>query len=219
MTAVEAAVEAVVPRLRGVSHLVAAIGLPVLGAVLIAAADGTGARLACVVYTLGVTAMYAVSSLYHRGRWSPATKRRLRRLDHSTILVSIAATYTPIAAVGLDTSVGRPLLGAVWSLTVAGVVIRNLWLDAPRWLIVAVYLAVGWLAVVATPALWDQTGAVTSTLVMAGGLSYSLGAVVYARRRPDPIPATFGYHEVFHAFVVLAGLLMYAAEFRVVSTA
>ena len=205
------------PRLRGASHLGAAIGLPILGAVLIVAGHDTGARVASAVYTLGVSGMYAVSATYHRGRWTPETKRKLRRLDHSTILVSIAATYTPLTVVGLHGAAGTPLLVAVWALTFAGVVVRNLWLDAPRWLAAAVYLAVGWLAVFAMPSMWDQIGAGSTVLIALGGLAYSVGAVVYARKRPDPFPATFGYHEVFHAFVVVAGLLMYAAEYRVVS--
>lgn len=205
------------PRLRGASHLGAAIGLPLLGAALIAAGHDTGARIASAVYTLGVTAMYAVSATYHRGRWTPETKRKLRRLDHSTILVSIAATYTPLTVVGLDGAAGTPLLVAVWTLTAVGVVVRNLWLDAPRWLAVAVYLAVGWLSVLAMPAMWDQIGPGSTMLIAVGGLAYSVGAVVYARQRPDPFPTTFGYHEVFHALVVIAGLLMYAAEYRVVS--
>ena len=205
------------PRLRGASHLVAAVGLPILGIALVLAAHDTGARIASVIYTLGVSAMYAVSATYHRGRWTPETKRKLRRLDHSTILVSIAATYTPLTVVGLHGAAGTPLLAAVWGLTAAGVIVRNLWLDAPRWLAVAVYLAVGWLAVVAMPAMWDQIGGRSTLLIASGGLAYSVGAVVYARKRPDPFPATFGYHEVFHAFVVVAGLLMYAAEYRVVS--
>jgi hemolysin III len=205
------------PRLRGASHLAAAIGLPILGVALIAAGHDAGARIASAVYTLGVTAMYAVSATYHRGAWDEVTKRRLRRLDHSTILVSIAATYTPLTVVGLTGAAGRPLLIAVWTVTIAGVVIRNTWLDAPRWLVVAVYLAVGWLALLAAPAMWDQLGRRSTVLIGLGGLAYSVGAVVYARKRPDPFPATFGYHEVFHALVVLAGLLMYAAEYRVVS--
>jgi hemolysin III len=205
------------PRLRGASHLVAAMALPILGAALIAVAHDTKARVAAGVYTVGVGAMYAVSATYHRGVWTAEAKRRLRRLDHSTILVSIAATYTPLTVVGLHGAAGRPLLVAVWTLAIAGVVVRNLWLEAPRWLTVAVYLLVGWLAVVAMPAMWDQLGGRSTTLILLGGLAYSVGAVVYARKRPDPFPATFGYHEVFHAFVVVAGLLMYAAEYRVVS--
>jgi hemolysin III len=175
--------------------------------------------VAVAIYTTGVTAMYATSACYHRRSWSPAAKQRMRRLDHSMILVGIAATYTPIAAIGLDRSTATALLAVVWGLAIAGVVIRNLWLGAPRWLVAAVYIGVGWTALGALPALWSQLGAVTFGLLVAGGLVYSLGALVYSRRRPDPAPAVFGYHEVFHALVLVAGLIFYAAVARVVAMA
>src|SRR6185295_9505338 len=135
------------------------------------------------------------------------------------ILIGIAATYTPIAAIGLDGSTARALLVAVWGLAAGGIVIRNVWLGAPRWIVPAVYIGVGWTALVVTPALWSQLGEVTFALVLVGGLAYSLGAVVYGRRRPDPVPAVFGYHEVFHALVILAGLIFYAAVARVAMSA
>jgi hemolysin III len=170
------------------------------------------------IYAAGVTAMYATSACYHRGRWSISAKQRMRRLDHSMILIGIAATYTPIAAIGLDGPTARALLAAVWGLAAAGIVIRNLWLGAPRWVVPAVYIAVGWAALAVLPALWSQLGALTFALLLLGGIAYSLGAVVYGRRRPDPVPAVFGYHEVFHALVLLAGLIFYAAVARVAIT-
>ena len=204
------------PRYRGVSHEVAAAVFPVLGAVLVVAAHGAAAKVATVVYTVGISAMYTVSACYHRGSWSPAAKRRMRRLDHSTILVGIAATYTPVAAIGLDQSTGRLLLVAVWSLAVTGVVVRNLWLTAPSWVVATVYVAVGWVAVGVAPALVHHLGAPTLALVVTGGATYTLGAVVYSRKRPDPAPTVFGYHEVFHALVVGAGIMFYAAVATVV---
>lgn len=205
------------PRLRGVSHQVAAFAFPPLGLVAMAAAGTARARLAVAVYTVGVTAMYATSAVYHRGRWTPATRRRLRRVDHSMILVGTAATYTPIVAIGLRPSTARPLLAVVWVLALAGVLIRNMWLGAPRWLVAAVYMAVGWVAVGVLPALWAQLGVVTFALVLAGGTVYSLGALVYSRRRPDPVPGVFGFHEVFHALVLVAGLIFYVVIVRVVA--
>jgi hemolysin III len=206
------------PRLRGVSHEIAAFVFPALGLLLVVVAPARS-RGPVAIYTVGVTAMYATSACYHRGRWSPSATRRMRRLDHSMILIGIAATYTPIASIGLDRSTARPLLVAVWGLAAGGIVIRNVWLGAPRWVVPAVYIAVGWTALAVIPALWSQLGGVTCALLFVGGLTYSLGALVYGQRRPDPVPATFGYHEVFHALVLLAGLIFYAAVARVALTA
>jgi len=207
------------PRWRGASHLVAAIVFPVLGIVLVAVADTAAARWSALVYTVGVTAMYAASALYHRGDWSPPVRRRLRRLDHSMILVGIAATYTPIAVVGLDTRSARILLGVVWPLAVAGIVVQMLWLNAPRWLVAGLYVVIGWTALAFVPVLWNLLGVLTFLLVVAGGVVYSVGARVYSTRRPDPLPAVFGFHEVFHALVIVAGLIFYAAIARVILTA
>jgi len=207
------------PRWRGASHLVAAIVFPVLGIVLVAVADTAAARWSALVYTVGVTAMYAASALYHRGDWSPPVRRRLRRLDHSMILVGIAATYTPIAVVGLDTRSARILLGVVWPLAAAGIVVQMLWLNAPRWLVAGLYVVIGWTALAFVPVLWNQLGVLTFLLVVAGGVVYSVGARVYSTRRPDPLPAVFGFHEVFHALVIVAGLIFYAAIARVILTA
>jgi hemolysin III len=211
------AVEPVKPRLRGVTHEVAAVVFPALGLLLVLVVPARS-RMPVTIYTAGVTAMYATSACYHRGRWSISAKQRMRRLDHSMILIGIAATYTPIAAIGLDRSTARALLVAVWGLTAAGIAIRNVWLGAPRWVVPAVYIGVGWTALAVTPALWSQLGGVTFALLLVGGLAYSLGALVYGQRRPDPVPAVFGYHEVFHALVLLAGLIFYAAVARVAIT-
>jgi hemolysin III len=207
------------PRWRGVSHEIAAIVFPVLGAILVVAADTPAARWSVLVYTLGVTAMYATSASYHRGHWQPTTRRRLRRLDHSMILVGIASTYTPIAVVGLDTRSARILLGIVWPLAIAGICVRMFWLTAPRWLVAGLYVVIGWTAVAFVPVLWRQLGVTTFVLVLCGGLVYSAGAIVYATRRPDPVPEVFGFHEVFHALVLLAGLIFYAAVASVIVTA
>jgi hemolysin III len=206
------------PRLRGVSHEVAAFVFPALGLLLVVVAPARS-RGPVAIYTVGVTAMYAASACYHRGRWSPSARVRMRRLDHSMILIGIAATYTPIASIGLDGSTARALLAVVWGLAAGGIVIRNVWLGAPRWMVPAVYIAVGWTALAVIPALWSQLGVVTCALLLLGGVTYSLGALVYGRRRPDPVPAVFGYHEVFHALVLLAGLVFYAAVARVAITA
>ena len=215
----DAAALEVKPSLRGVSHEIAAFVFPVLGIVLIVVAHSAAARWAALVYTVGVTAMYTTSACYHRGHWTPPVKKRLRRLDHSMILVGIAATYTPIAVVGLDTRSAKILLGIVWPVAVAGIVVQMLWLHAPRWLSAGLYVVIGWLALAFLPVLWNQLGVITCALLVCGGVVYSLGAVVYATRRPDPAPAVFGFHEVFHALTVLAGLFFYIAIARVIVTA
>jgi hemolysin III len=207
------------PRWRGTSHQIAAFVFPVLGVVLVTVAHTTAARWAALVYTVGVTAMYATSASYHRGNWSPSVRRRLRRLDHSMILVGIAATYTPIAVVGLGTRSARILLGVVWPLALAGIVVQMLWINAPRWLVAALYVVIGWTAVLFLPVLWRDLGVLTFTLVIGGGVVYSVGAWVYSARRPDPMPGVFGFHELFHALVVVAGLVFYAAIARVVVNA
>jgi len=207
------------PRLRGVSHEIAAFVSPVLGLVLVALAPTTSVRWAALVYTVGLTSMYATSALYHRGHWSSAVRLRLRRLDHSMIMVAIASTYTPVAVAALDAGSSRVLLGVVWSLAVVGIGIQLLWLNAPRWLVATLYIAIGWTAVAFAPTLWRDLGVISFSLLVIGGIVYSLGAVVYSTRRPDPVPAVFGYHEVFHLLVIAAGLVLYAAIVRVVVTA
>ncbi len=205
------------PRLRGWSHLLAAVTFPLLGLTLVAVADGSRAKAATLAYTVGLTAMYGVSAAYHRGRWSPVVKRRLRRLDHSTILVGIAASYTPLLVVGVGGATGRYLLALVWASATVGVVLRVLWLDGPGWLMAATYLGVGWLALLGLPQLVHGLGWVSFALVLAGGLVYSAGAAVFALHRPDPVPTVFGYHEVFHALVLLAGACHYVAIARTVA--
>jgi hemolysin III len=217
--AAESNVEEAKPSGRGVSHEVAAFVFPFLGLALVVVAPTAAARWSALVYTVGVTAMYATSACYHRGHWSPPVRRRLRRLDHSMILVGIAATYTPLAVVGLDSRSARVLLGIVWSLAIVGVVVQMLWLDAPRWLVAGIYVVIGWTALAFVPVLWRQLGVVTFSLIVAGGILYSVGAKVYSTRRPDPAPAVFGFHEVFHALVLAAGLVFYVAIARVIVAA
>jgi len=196
---------------------VAAGLFPVLGLALVVVADGAGAKLATAVYTAGVTAMYAVSATYHRGRWGPSVRRRLRRLDHSMILVGIAATYTPIMAIGVGGTAGTLLLWAAWLGAAGGVALRLVWFDGPDWLAAVIYLGLGWVAVLGLPSVVRNLGGGTFALVLLGGLVYSAGAVVFARRRPDPVPDLFGYHEVFHALVLLAGICFYVAVARTVA--
>lgn len=169
------------------------------------------ARWFVLVYGLGVTTMLTVSATYHSGRFSPSVTATLRRVDHSTILFAIAGSYTALAGLSLTGTRRVVLLAVVWAASIGGVVLRMAWLDAPRLLTALVYLVAGWTVVIDFPGL---VGALTGTelaLVAGGGVVYSLGGLVYARRRPDPWPHTFGYHEVFHSLVTLAAAAHLAA--------
>ncbi len=199
------------PRLRGVLHQWAFAASLVAGAALILQAGSTRARLAMAVYALSVAALFGTSALYHRVHWRTLGARRwMRRLDHTMIFVLIAGSYTPFGLLVLRGTLGVPLLIAVWSMALVGAVFKLVWIDAPGWLIATTYVAVGWIAVVACPELIDRLGAAAVAALALGGLLYSAGAVIYARQRPDPAPAVFGYHELFHLLVIVAAALQYA---------
>ena len=198
------------PRLRGVLHQWAFVGSLVTGTGLILLAGGARATLAVAVYAFSVSGLFGVSALYHRVTWRPAARRWMRQLDHAMIFVLIAGTYTPIGVLVLSGGLAVAVLCVVWAGAVAGVVLNLAWRNAPRWVGVAVYVALGWVAVVAMPQLADRLGLAWLGLIVTGGLAYSAGALVYASRRPDPVPAVFGYHEVFH-LLVIAGVAAHLA--------
>jgi hemolysin III len=198
------------PRLRGVSHQVAFFVSLVSGTVLIVAASGAEIRSEVAIYAASLSGLLGVSALLHRRDWRPAVRRHLRRLDHSMIFVLIAGTYTPIAGTVLHGSLRTAVLLTVWVGALAGVVLTVAWIDAPKWAAALPYVALGWVAIVAIPQLLDGLGVAGLSLVALGGALYTTGAVVYARKRPDPIPAVFGYHEVFHALVIAAAAAHYA---------
>jgi hemolysin III len=185
----------------------------VLFAVLAIRASGPADVAAVVVYGMCVTGMLAVSATYHSGRFSPPATALLKRLDHSTILLAIAGTYTAVIVIGLDGTTRLVLLLVTWVAAVIGISIRMFWLDAPYPLVAAVYVVVGWLALIDLPAYLDALTPGELALIVLGGALYTAGAVVYALHKPNPFPATFGYHEVFHALVVLAALAQYVAVF------
>jgi hemolysin III len=206
------AIAAVKPRLRGVSHKWAFFVSLFLGAALIVAADTPQATLAVAVYAVSLSALLGTSALYHRVDWSsPEVRRWMRRLDHSMIFFLIAGTYTPFALLVLDGPLADAILALVWVGAVAGAVVEIIWIEHPKWVAALVYISLGWVAVVPFPALWDEMGAAGTLLVAAGGLLYTVGAVVYATQRPNPSPRVFGYHEVFHLFVILAAAAHFAA--------
>jgi hemolysin III len=199
------------PRLRGVSHQWAFYVSLALGAALVVAAEGGQPRLAAAVYAVSVAALFGTSALYHRITWaSQAARRWMKRLDHSMIFFLIAGTYTPFALLVLDGVLATVILAVVWSGALAGIVMKLVWIDAPKALVAILYLALGWVAVAAFPTMLDELGITGTVLVAVGGLLYTAGALVYAFQRPDPAPAVFGYHEVFHALVILAAALQYA---------
>jgi hemolysin III len=199
------------PRLRGVSHQYAFFVALAAGAALVVLARGVEARVAVGVYALSLAAMFGASALYHRIDWQPRPRAWLRRLDHSMIYVLVAGTYTPFALLVLAPTMGWTIIGVVWGGAVAGVAVSLLWIDAPRWLTAMLYVVLGWVGFIVLPQLWDRAGPLTVVLLAAGGLLYTVGAVVYARQRPDPAPRVFGYHEVFHALVIAAALAHFTA--------
>lgn len=198
-----------IPRLRGISHLVACALALAAAAELVYRAPSARAGVALTVYGAGLVALFGASALYHRWSGSRRVKAFLRRLDHSTIYVFIAATYTPIAVLVLHGTLGWTLLAVVWVGAVAGVVFSVGAFGERRIVTSLCYLALGWAALAALPRLVVALGALPLTLLAVGGVLYSLGAVVYATRRPDPWPRTFGFHEVFHALVIAAAAAQY----------
>jgi hemolysin III len=199
------------PRLRGVSHQWAFFVSCAIGAALVIAAPSGTPRLAAGIYALSVAALFGVSALYHRITWASAAARRwMRRLDHSAIFVLIAGSYTPFALLVLDGALSTVILIVVWAGALGGILLKLVWIDAPKLLTAIVYVALGWVAVAAFPDLIEELGVTGTALVVAGGLLYTAGALVYAFKRPDPVPTVFGYHEVFHALVIVAAALQYA---------
>jgi hemolysin III len=199
------------PRLRGVSHQWAFFVSLAAGAALVVAAPPGEARLAVTIYAVSVAALFGTSALYHRINWSSIGARRwMRRLDHSMIFMLIAGTYTPFAVLVLDGTLSTAILIVVWVGAIGGVILKLAWVDVPKGVMALIYLALGWVALAAFPDLFSELGFTGGGMVAAGGLLYTLGALVYAFKRPDPVPAVFGYHEVFHALVIVAAALQYA---------
>ncbi|MGZ6627613.1 MAG: PAQR family membrane homeostasis protein TrhA [Solirubrobacteraceae bacterium] len=199
------------PRLRGVSHQWAFLASVPLGLALVILAGDARARIALTTYAISLAALFGVSALYHRIDWrSVAARGRIRRLDHSMIFVLIAGSYTPIAVLVLHGPLATAILIAAWSGAILGVAFSLLWGNPPTWLRAALCVALGWIAVAALPQLGAAIGIIGLTLLGLGGVLYTVGGVVYALRRPDPAPAVFGYHEVFHILVIVAAALQYA---------
>jgi hemolysin III len=205
-------IAAVKPRLRGVSHEWAFFVSLFLGAGLIIAADTPKATLAVAIYAVSLSALFGTSALYHRVNWRrPRARLWMRRLDHTMIFLLIAGTYTPFALLVLHGTLATAILIAVWVGALAGTIVEMIWIEAPKWVTAIIYLQLGWVAIIAFPELWSELGVAGTLLVAGGGLLYTVGAVVYATQRPDPNPAVFGYHEVFHLLVIAAAAAQFAA--------
>jgi hemolysin III len=201
--------DTVKPRLRGWLHAGMFPAALIAGVFLTAFADSARGRVACAVYTLTACLLFGVSALYHRGTWGPRARALLRRLDHANIFLIIAGTYTPFTILLLDGAREQILLWGIWAGAIAGIGFRVFWVGAPRWLYTPCYIALGWAAIFFLPDFLRAGGIVVLSLVIAGGVLYSTGGVIYGLRRPDPWPRWFGFHEVFHSFTLAAFVVHY----------
>jgi hemolysin III len=199
------------PRLRGVLHEVAFFVALVVGVLLVIFADGTRASVAAAVFAGSVVAMLGASALYHRVTWSVRARPWMRRLDHAGIYLLIAGTYTPVGLLTLRGTLREVVLAVVWVGAAAAILMKFVWVGAPKWLSAVTGIVLGWAGVAAMPQVARRAGVAAVVLLGIGGLAYTVGAVVYARRRPDPVPAVFGYHELFHALTLVAVTCQYVA--------
>lgn len=203
------------PRLRGVSHQIAFYLAVVAGLILVAATGNARSRAVTTVYVVLLAAMLGISASYHRIERRPRSQALWGRADHAMIFAFIAGTYTPLSLLGLDPVTGHRLLALAWTAAGLGILRVLLWPRAPRAISSALYVAVGWIAVAYFPEVRAALDPVSLALVLVGGTCFTIGAVVYATQRPDPAPAVFGYHEVFHALVIIACGCHFAAIARV----
>jgi hemolysin III len=199
------------PVLRGWLHLVSFVVSLVVGPMLVARAHTLEARVVLTIYVVSLAALFGVSAAFHRIRWSPVGRRRMRRADHATIFLAIAGTYTAVAGLAVHGWAQVLVLCLVWFGGAIGVAVRQVWLDAPKWAIAVPYIVAGWSALAIIPQLVRGLGGGGFALVLAGGACYTLGAVCYSLKRPNPVPGVFGYHEVFHAFTVFGAAFHCAA--------
>jgi len=198
------------PRLRGVLHAVAFAVSCVVGILFVATAPAAR-DLAAAAFAVSASVMLGTSALYHRVRWSPGRRLWMRRADHAGVFLLIAGTYTPVALIGLHGAWRTSVLGVVWCGAALATVAKMCWTRSPKWLSAAIGIVLGWVGVVALPQLARTVGLAPVALLAAGGIAYTAGAIVYARRRPDPLPRVFGYHELFHALTIVALACQYVA--------
>jgi hemolysin III len=205
------------PRLRGVFHEWAFFASLGAAGLLLVLAGSAREAVASAVYVAALAAMFGASALYHRVMWSPSVRAWMRRLDHSTIFLFIAGTYTPFALLAVEGTLGWVVLTVVWVGAAAGMLLSLAWIGAPKWLAATVYLTLGWIGVLAAPQLFSGAGVAAATLVAVGGVLYTVGAIAYATKRPNRWPQTFGYHELFHVLVVAAAAAQFVAVALVVA--
>jgi hemolysin III len=199
------------PRLRGWLHAVTSPVALAAGVVLIVLAPTGPSRVAAIAYGLTSVALFTTSAIYHRGNWSPAAERRLKRVDHANIFLLIAGSYTPFAILALRDEARLAVLVAVWGTALVGVAFRVFWVGAPRWLYVPLYIGLGWAAAFFIPQLVRGAGVPAFVLIVVGGFLYTVGGIVYGLKRPNPAPRWFGFHEIFHACTVAAFTCQYIA--------
>ena len=199
------------PVLRGWLHLVWFEISVVIGTLLLARAHGATRITAAAIYAASVSALFGVSALYHRGNWTAAWRRRLQRLDHAMIFFLIAGTATPAFLLANRGPFGLVCLIVMWTLTLTAAAVHMAWMSAPEVVVGGTFVGLGWVAGLALPGVWIHAGVAPAMLVLAGGLLYTAGALSYHRRRPDPYPSVFGYHEIFHAYVCAAATCQFAA--------
>ncbi|MCU0312842.1 MAG: hemolysin III family protein [Solirubrobacteraceae bacterium] len=205
-----AVVAKVKPRLRGVVHEYSFFAALLLGAFLIIRAEGAVATTAMAIYAAGICGLFGISALYHRVTWKPRARVWMKRLDHSMIFVFIAASVTPFALLAADGALAITILCVAWGGAIAGVVLSLAWIGAPKWVSAIVYVALGLVGAALAPDLIASLGWTAALGVALGGVLYIIGAVIYAAERPDPAPAVFGYHEIFHSLVTGAAATHYA---------
>jgi hemolysin III len=203
--------ELVKPLLRGVLHQVAFFVALAAAPLVVIGADGTREAVTAAVFAASVAACFGASALYHRVTWRPSVRLWMRRIDHAGVYLLIAGTYTPVSLLVLTGHWRLVVLTIVWTGALAAIVLKFAWVDAPKWLAAAIGIGLGWVAVAALPQLIDRLHPAAVVLLIVGGLAYTAGAVVYARRRPDPVPSVFGYHELFHALTIVAAACQYVA--------
>jgi hemolysin III len=207
------------PLLRGVIHEIGLGAALVVGTLLIAGADGGRPSVAASSFAGSVALMLGASTLYHRVTWRPRARLWMRRIDHAGVYALIAGTYTAVGLISLHGPLKWTVLSIVWAGALAATLTKFCWVGSPKWLSVAIGVSLGWVGLAALPQLLSTAGPTAVALLLAGGVAYTAGAIVYAKRRPDPVPTVFGYHEVFHALTLVAIACQYVAiAFFVVRT-
>ncbi len=199
------------PRWRGWAHLVTFEIALVIGTLVIVHARGATDTTVAAIYAVAVASLFGTSALYHRGRWGACASARLQRLDHLMIIYLIAGTATPAIVICLHGTIEIVELVLLWTLALLAAALRLVRMSAPESLVGAIYISLGWMCGLAVPAVWMHAGVAPAVLLVVGGVLYTAGAITYRRRRPDPNPAVFGYHEVFHSYVTLAAVCQYVA--------